>query len=296
MDDELQELRDNFFVGNFEKAMKTSEAIHASCDLTQLEKDAIYARCCLALSKMDALKSMQNSENPGQKAAALSAIIAKSPKENVRASAKEHLMTLVKDTQDLTATMLASIVIANEGSYTEAVNMAQSHQTLEMQALCVFFCLACNQPGMAERMLNDMSGSNDDAVAYRLARAAVKLAIGDPGEAYLTYCDLTAQFPAKDGDSESGSVMLQAAKAASNMQRGMFTEAIEDLNRALEVDPKNVDSLINMCSCATNLGRKEDFQKYYTTLSQTAPNHPYVQKSEGISQAFSRFRASIAAH
>merc|ERR1712032_802875 len=139
---------------------------------------------------------------------------------------------------------------------------------------------------MAERMLNEMSGSNDDAVAFRLANAAVKLAVGDPGEAYLTYCDLAGQFPAVDGDNETGSVMLQTAKALANMQRGMFTEAIEDLNRALEVDPKNVDALINMCACSTNLGKKEDFQKYYAQLIQVAPNHAYVLKAQGISQAF----------
>merc|ERR1711862_649049 len=137
-------------------------------------------------------------------------------------------MTLVKDTQDVTATMLGSIVLANEGSFTDAAAMAQSHQTLEMQALCVFFCLSCNQVGMAERMLNEMSGNNDDAVAYRLASAAVKMVTGDPGEAYLTYCDVAGQFP--DGDNDNGSVMLQAGKAVSNMQRGMFTEAVEDLS------------------------------------------------------------------
>merc|ERR1719478_831518 len=99
--------------------------------------------------------------------------------------------------------------------------MAQAHPTLEMQALCVFFALICNQVHMAEQMVHKMSGTNDDSAAYRLASAAVKLATGDPEEAYLTYCDLSGQFPAVDGE-ESGSVLLETGKAVANMQRGMF--------------------------------------------------------------------------
>merc|ERR1711972_787830 len=89
-----------------------------------------------------------------------------------------------------------------------------------MQALCVFFCLNCNQVSMAEKLLHDMAGNNDDSAAFRLASAAVKLATGDPEEAYLTYCDLCTQFPPVEGeDSSTGSVLLQTGKALANMQR-----------------------------------------------------------------------------
>lgn len=294
MDDELQEVRDNFFCGNFQRTLQLCESTNVSNDLTQTEKDALFARCCLALNKMNELKTMQNSENPGQKAASLTMIISKSPKEQVRTAAKEHLVTLVKDTQDITATMLLSILIALEGNYTEAVKTAQSHATQEIQALCVFFCLACNQAGMAERMVNEMTGTNDDSVAFRLASAAVKLVTGDPSEAYLTYCDLGTQFPAVDGD-DNGSVLLQTGKAVANMQRQMFTEAVEDLNRAAELEPDNADVLINLCSCMTNLGKKDEFKKYYAKLAQVAPTHPFVVKSEGLSQVFTRFKASAGA-
>merc|ERR1719469_1002635 len=138
-------------------------------------------------------------------------------------------------------------------------------------------------------MLNEMAGTNDDSVAYRIASAAVKLVTGDPSEAYLTYCDVASQFPAVDGD-DNGSVVLQTAKAVANMQRQMFTEAVEDLNRALELEPDNADALINLCSCLTNLGKKDEFQKNYAKLAQVAPKHPFVVKSEGLSQVFTRFK------
>merc|ERR1712113_443637 len=109
----------------------------------------------------------------------------------------------------------------------------------------VFFALACHQFHTAETMLKSTSGSNDDSAAFRLAAAAVKLATGDPEEAYLTYCDLATQFPLTEG-SEDCSVLLQTGKALANMQRGMYTEAVEDLHQALAAAPNDSNVLVNL--------------------------------------------------
>lgn len=294
MDDELQEVRDNFFVGNYQKALQMCESQKASNDMSQSELDAILARCYLSIPLLDKLKALQNSECPGQRAAALMAVITKAKNEQTRAAAKDRLNTLAKDTQDMSCSMLAVMALAMEGSYNDAVQMAKAHPTLEMQALQVFICLTCNQVGMAERVLNEMSGSNDDSAAFRLASAAVKFATGDAAEAYLTYCDLATQFPPVEGD-EGGSVLLLTGKAVANMQRGMYNEAVEDLNRAYQTAPNDADVLVNLCCCMTHLGKKEEFNQYYAKLEQQAPAHPYVVKSQSIKTVFAGFKASLAA-
>eukprot|EP00929_Paragymnodinium_shiwhaense_P120145 TRINITY_DN92035_c0_g1_i1.p1 TRINITY_DN92035_c0_g1~~TRINITY_DN92035_c0_g1_i1.p1 ORF type:complete len:297 (+),score=91.53 TRINITY_DN92035_c0_g1_i1:89-979(+) len=296
MEDELQEVRDNFYVGNFAKTLQMAEGVMPSSDLTQFENDAMTARCYFALGKFDQLKALQNSQNPGQKGTALFAVITKAPKEEVRNSAKEHLLKLAKETQDMTATMLAAIVTAADGSYTDAVQMCKAHPTLEMQALCIYFALLCNQAQMAEKMLLDMKGTNDDSVAYRMASAAVKLATGDPEEAYLTYCDLSAQFPPVDGeDSGCGSTLMETGKAVANMQRGMHAEAMEDLQRAVQQAPNDPDLLVNLCCCCAHLNKMEEFQTHYAKLERVKPSHQYVMKTQAISQAFTRFKASVTA-
>lgn len=294
MDDELQEIRDNFYAGNFQKALNLSQSSNQNLDdVAAGELGALAARCCLAIPIFDKLKAMQNSEIPGQKAAAFMAVIMKSKNEAQVSSAKEKLQNLAKETQDMGAAMLAAISLAADGSWTDAAQLTKAHPTLEMQALCVLFCLCCNQVNMAENLLKEMTGNNDDSAAFRLASAAVKLATGDPEEAYLTYCDLSTQFPPVDGDdSGGGSVLLQTGKALANMQRSMFSEAVEDLQRALQVAPNDADVLVNLCCCMTNLGRKEQFNEYYSTLEKVSPAHPYVLKTQGISQAFARFKAN----
>mmetsp|Transcript_45062 Transcript_45062/g.134658 ORF Transcript_45062/g.134658 Transcript_45062/m.134658 type:complete len:298 (-) Transcript_45062:134-1027(-) len=293
-EDELQEVRDNFYVGNFQKALQLCESTTASNDITQSELGATLARCCLSLQIFDRLKAMQNSDCPGQRACATMAVILKSKNEQQKAVAKERLAALAKETQDMSTSMLAAISLAMDGSFADAVQLTKVHPTLEMQALAVFFCLMCNQAGMAEKVLNEMTGKNDDSASYRLASAAVKLATGDPEEAYLTYCDLTTQLPPTEGDdSGCGSVLLQTGKALANMQRGMYSEAVEDLQRATALAPNDPDVLVNLCTCMTHLEKKDEFQQYYARLEQACPAHPYVVKTQSISGVFTRFKASL---
>jgi len=296
MDDELQEIRDNFYVGNFAKVSALCESLTASDDIAQNECDAIKGRCCLSLGAMEKLKAMQNSECPGQRAAACMIVLMKSKKPEQAAQAKDRLKALAEDTQDASAAALAANAFAMEGSWADAVAMTQAHPVLEMQALRVYILLMCNQPAMAEKQLQEMTGTNDDSAVFRMAQAAVHLATGNPEEAYLTYCDLSSQFPSVEGDDESGgSVLLQTGKAVANMQRGMFNEAVEDLNRALPNAPNDPDLLVNLCCCATHLGKKDEFQQHYAKLEQVAPTHPYVVKTQSIKTVFQRFRASLTA-
>jgi len=293
-DDELQEGRDNFYIGNYQKALLMAEGTSASSDFAQSELGAILARCFLSTNTVDKLKTMQNSDIPGQRAAVFTMIMTKSRQEAQRASAKERLLSLAKETQDMSCSMLAAIAHALDGNWKEAAELTKAHPTLEMQALCVMFCLSCNQVGMAEKLLNEMQGSNDDSAAFRLANAAVKMAVGDPEEAYLTYCDLSTQFPPKDDEeSGSGSTLLQGGKALANMQRGMHAEAVEDLQRAVAMSPGDPDVLVNLCCCMTHLGKKDEFQQYYAKLESAAPNHPYVLKTQGMKNVFGKFKASL---
>merc|ERR1712186_276478 len=106
-----------------------------SNDLTQAENDAILARCYLSQGNIAKIKEFQNSTNPGKKSTALFGVMTKSPKDQVKAQAKEHLVKLAKETQDVTCNMYAAISQAMDGSYAEAVQLCQQHPTLEMQAL-----------------------------------------------------------------------------------------------------------------------------------------------------------------
>lgn len=292
MEDELQEVRDNFYVGNFQKALELCESAVPSSDISQFECDATLARCAISMSLTDKLKTMMNSESPGQRAAALYHVITKSPKEEQRQKAKDKLKEHIAEKQDMSSSIIGANVLAMDGSFQDALNLTTAHPTMEMQAVRIFILLLCNQVTMAEKQLQDMSGSNDDSAAYLMSSAAVNLANGNPEEAYLTYCDLAAKFPSVDGE-DGGSVILQTGKGLANMMRGMWQEALEDLQRAHQMAPSDPDVLVNLCCCMTHAGKKDEFQQYYDKLEQSNPNHPYVKKTQNMKDTFARFKASV---
>merc|ERR1719247_3490033 len=242
----------------------------------------------------DRLKTMTASESPGQRAAAFYHVITRSPKEEQRQKGKEKLKEHIAEKQDMSSAILGANILVMDGNFQDALNLTLAHPTLEMQALRVFIYLMCNQVGLAEKQEKEMAGSNDDSAVYQMAAAAVHLASGNPEEAYLTYCDLSSKFPLIEGE-DSGSVMLQTGKAVANMQRGMWQEALEDLNRAHSQAPNDPELLVNLCTCMTHTGKKEEFQQYYDKLEQVSPNHAYVKKTQGIKDIFARFKASQAA-
>lgn len=292
MEDELQEVRDNFYVGNFQRALGLCENFHASSDIAQFECDATLARCYLSLIVTDKLKSMTSSESPGQRAAAFYHVITKSPKEEMVQKAKDKLKEHIAEKQDLSSSILGANILVLDGNYQDALNLTVAHPTLEMQALRVFIYLMCNQIGMADKQLQEMAGANDDSAIYQMSAAAVHLASGNPEEAYLTYCDLSSKFPSSDGD-DVGSVLLQTGKAVANIQRGMWQEALEDLTRAHSTAPNDPELLINLCCCMVHTQKKDEFQQYFNKLAQVAPNHPYVKKTVGMKDVFARFKASV---
>lgn len=294
MEDALQEVRDNFYVGNFQKAMDLCQSAQPGSDIEQWECDATFARCCLSLMATDKLRAMTASESPGQRAAAFFHVITKSPKEDQRQKGKDKLKEHIAEKQDMGSSILGANILAMDGNFQDALNLTVAHPTAEMQALRVFIYLMCNQVGQAEKQLQEMSGTNDDSAVYQMAAAAVHLASGNPEEAYLTYCDLSTKFPMLDGE-DSGSVMLQTGKAVANMQRGMWQEALEDLNRAHSQAPNDPELLVNLCCCMTHTGQKEEFTQYYEQLEKVAPNHPYVAKTNSIKDSFARFKANLKA-
>eukprot|EP00747_Dinoflagellata_sp_TGD_P164528 gnl/TRDRNA2_/TRDRNA2_184587_c0_seq1.p1 gnl/TRDRNA2_/TRDRNA2_184587_c0~~gnl/TRDRNA2_/TRDRNA2_184587_c0_seq1.p1 ORF type:complete len:298 (-),score=87.21 gnl/TRDRNA2_/TRDRNA2_184587_c0_seq1:204-1097(-) len=292
MDDELQEVRDNFYVGNFNKVLQMCENAKLSDDISQSECDAIIGRSCLSRQEFEKLKAMQNAQCPGQKAAALMAVLTKSKNEQQRSAARDKLLELTKETQDVSCAALSASALAQEGQWNDAVQMTQAHLTLDMQALKVFILLMCHQTDMAEKTLNAMQGNNDDSAIFRLASAAVHLATGNPEEAYLIYCDLASQFPAQEGEDGSTSVLLQVGKAVGNMMRQMFGEAVEDLQRAHATAPNDPDVLVNLVCCMTHLAKKDEAKQYLAKLQQVDPLNPHVRKMESMQQAFARFKAS----
>mmetsp|Transcript_12819 Transcript_12819/g.10706 ORF Transcript_12819/g.10706 Transcript_12819/m.10706 type:complete len:133 (+) Transcript_12819:76-474(+) len=108
MEDELQEVRDSFYVGAYSRSLQLSEQTVVSSDMVAAEKEALNARCYLAAGMLDHIKGMQHSPNPALKATALMAVFMRTPQEGQRKTALDRIQELATTTRDATALPLVS--------------------------------------------------------------------------------------------------------------------------------------------------------------------------------------------
>ncbi|KAF4671853.1 hypothetical protein FOL47_001148 [Perkinsus chesapeaki] len=326
MEDELQEVRDSFYVGAYSRSLQLSEQTVVSSDMVAAEKEALNARCYLAAGMLDHIKGMQHSPNPALKATALMAVFMRTPQEGQRKTALDRLQELATTTRDATALYYYAAALGSSGQgamgVVDAINLTKEYASPEMIAIRTFLAISIDRLDLADRGLKELAKmcAGDEPGAAKYANAACSIMKGDNEEAYLVVDDDHRMFPRWIGSiflfdlgtmemtdlgsqyscdemSPGGteSILLTNGKAVANLQRGMYQEAYDDLVRVLELDPRNPDTLINLACAATHLGKLDEAQKYKQTLLQ----HPHVGAAQAyttglqnLSNSFSSFRAS----
>lgn len=288
MDDDIQEVRDHFFIGSFARAMELilSSENEMIIDLDVAELASLKARTYLGLRKVLELKALKDSKNPGEQAASQMTIFLMSNQERQKEEAGKKILELATATKDLNATTLAAAYLAFQGQYAEALTLIASHDTVELKAVRAHIYLLMNRPDMATSEVSDMNRMSESASITKVCSALLNIANGKHQEAFTTYCDIQALYGEDAMDVPSS--MLLNAKAACNLHRGQYQEALEDTQRALALNPKDPDALINMVAISVHM--KHDYTPHMQSLKEKLPLHPYVQKSQAIDAAFAAFK------
>lgn len=66
------------------------------------------------------------------------------------------------------------------------------------------------------------------------------------------------------------------------MDGGSYSEAIVAYQKALELDPSNVDVRVDMGTCYRNLGQAEKAIEIYKQALQINPNHAFAWRNSGV--------------
>eukprot|EP00397_Hematodinium_sp_SG-2012_P041111 GEMP01045202.1.p1 GENE.GEMP01045202.1~~GEMP01045202.1.p1 ORF type:complete len:307 (+),score=80.06 GEMP01045202.1:50-922(+) len=289
MDDELQEIRDHFFIGSFTRALELITRYlnepRSMGDINAAELGSIKARTHLGLRKFGELKALKDSPNPGEQATSQMTIFLNSNQEKQKEDAGKKIIELATSTKDINATNLAAAYLAHQGDYVEAFNLTKGYDTVEMMALRAQIYLCMSRQDLATDVVNEMYRLAEDAAITKMTSSLLNIAKGNYQEAFLTYCDIQALY-GEESMTAPSSILLNA-KAACNLHRGMYTEAQEDTVRALDLNPRDSDALVNLIAIHIHL--KEDHAAQFTALKEKFPLHPLVQKAQTLDTAFAAF-------
>jgi len=265
--------------------MELVQNANVSGDFQKAELAAIRARTFLGMRKFGELKSMKDSNVAGEKAAAFMTIFLNSVQDKQRMQAKESLTELANKTKDLSAIALAAILLAHLEEYIEAINLIASYDTLDIKALRAQIYFLMRRPDLADPIIKEMNQSAEDSAVTKMVTSLFNVATGNHQEAFLTYCDLQALYG--EESNETPSTILLTSKAGCNLHRGLYAEALEDLQSALAVNNRDADSLINMAAVSVHLD--QDWESHFNSLKEKCAHHPFVAKLNTLNQAIDAF-------
>jgi tetratricopeptide (TPR) repeat protein len=284
MDEDLIEAFDNFVIGNYQQCINLHLICQPSSDFSKFLWDAIVARSYLAMGNMDKVKELarSNSASPAVASTGFFAVFSRSAKESPqRKMAMEKINEVVTSTNggEPVSNYYRAIAIATI-DLIDAFNFAKSvagSSPAEFTAIQANFALAMNRPDLALKTCNELSA--DDSAAAKLIAALVNLFTNKPLDGYMCYSDLIAQF--------GTSAILANGRAAANIQRGLYTEAQEDLDNVSLSE--HADTLANLVCCFTHQGKVGEANERFEKLAQIDPSHALVMKERALRAAFVNF-------
>lgn len=282
--DELFEIRNSFFIGNYQFCINEAQKLHPSSRELAIEKDVYMYRAYTAQGKHRVVLDEVSSVSPTEvQPVRMLADYHQNPSKRdvILKSIEKKLNSSDLNDYDL---LVAASIYFNEQNYESALRCLHQSESLECSSLQVQIYLAMDRVDLAKKELKRMQDQDDDATLTQLALAWFNLAVGGEKsqDAYYIFQELS--------DKYTPTVMLLNGQAIAYMHMGKFEEAESMLQDALDKDSSNPESLINMIVLSQHLGKAPEVTtRYISQLKDGNPNHPFTMEFQAKEKHFDQF-------
>jgi len=273
--DELFDLKNAFFTGNYQTCINEAQKLKLSDPELTLDRDVLMYRSYLALRKY---RVVLEEVGPGSKSTLqplnLLAKYLSSP--NTRDEIVSELDTMMGGDVDVTNHVLlivAATIYLGVDQPESALRVLHPSDHLECVALRLQALLAMHRPDLAKKELKTMQEKDEDATVTQLAQAWTNMALGGEKvqEAYYIYQEMI--------DKLGSTALLLNGQAVTFLAQGKYSEAEAALAEAIEKDPNNPETLVNMIVLAHHQGKQPEVSnRYLSQLKDMDPHHSFVVK------------------
>jgi tetratricopeptide (TPR) repeat protein len=290
---DLFELKNYFLLGNYQAAINFGSSISPSSEAQKLERDTYLYRCYIARGDYNiVLNEIKNSAPDSLQAIRLLATYLQNEgnKDIALVTIKQWISDGVVGNNQ-TLQLVAGTIFLNERNFEDAFRVLYQSPHLESIALTVQLYLTTGRVDLAVNELKNMQKIDDDATITQLAGCWVNLAIGGDriNEALSTYKELQ--------DKYGPTTLLLNGRATCSLHLGQLPAAEKLLMEALEKNPKDVDTLINLIVCYQHMKKPEEIgQRYLSQVKSLSPRHPWIQSLQNAEQSFDRLATSFQMH
>jgi coatomer protein complex subunit epsilon len=264
--DELFELRNNFYLGNFTSAVNEANKLKLSGEKA-VERDVFLFRSLIAQKQYSVVQAEISGSAPTQ----LQAVKCYANYMSTR-QADKSLKALDTQIQSLApenwvSPLMSASIYLQEGRYEDALRTLQLTDNIEGKAMQVQIFVAIERVDLAKKLITKM---DEDATVTQLATAWTNIALGGEKaqEAYYIFQELM--------DKTQSSPTLLNGAAAAHIAQGKWEEADGAVKEAAEKDPNFAETLINQVMTSTQTGAEDIARRTLATLRGSSPAHPFV--------------------
>ena len=268
--DELFDIKNAFYTGNYQTCINEAQKLKLGDPELATDRDVFMYRSYLALKKFRVvLEEVGPGSKPLLQPLALLANFLSAPgnaaKRESIVSQVDTLMGGDVDVGNHVQLLVAATVYLGVDQPESALRVLHPSDHLECHALKVQALLSLHRPDLAKKELKVMQEKDEDATITQLAQAWTNMALGGDKiqEAYYIYQEMI--------DKLGATAMLLNGQAVTFLAQGKYSEAEAALNEAMEKDPNNADTLVNMIVLSHHQGKapevSHDLFIYYNESS-----------------------------
>jgi len=271
--DELFEVKNAYFTGNFQTCINEAQKLKVGDQATAVERDVFMYRSYLALRKYRVVLDEISSSSPDlvQPLKILASFLANPGKRDDIVAEMDTKMSGNFDASNHVLLIVAATIYLHVGQPESALRSLHSSDHLECSALKVQAFLSMHRADLAKKELKSLMERDEDATLTQLAQAWTNLYLGGEKiqEAYYIFQDMI--------DKLGSTALLLNGQATSFIYQGKYAEAESALQEALEKDPNNPETLVNLIVLSHHTGKQPEVSnRYLSNLKDMDANHPFV--------------------
>jgi len=285
--DELFEVRNSFYIGNFQHCINEAQSLNLSTSDLRIERDVFLYRAYTAQGKYGVVLDEVRSSAPKEvQAVRILADYLQNP------SKKEVILKSMENTLNSSDfseyfLLIAAIIYMHAQDNDSALRCLYQSTALECAALSTQIYLSMDRLDLAKKEVARMQGMDEDATLTQLAMGWFNLAVGGEKcqDAYYIFQELA--------DKYTPTVALLNGQAACYIRMGKFEDAESSLQEAIERDSHNAETLINMSLLAQYLGKSPEVSsRLVSQLKAEHASHRFTQDLAAKEADFARITAN----
>lgn len=289
--DVLFEVRNSFYLGNFQHCITEAQKIKPPSAAVAIERDVLMYRSYIAQRKCAVVleEVLISSPTEVQAVRLLAEYFNNAGKRDAIIKQVEAKLSSGVEANNDTFILVSAAMYLHQQNYDSCLRCLNLTDSLEGSAMRVQVYLAMHRVDLAKKEVKGMQDKDDDATLTQLSLAWFNLSVG--GEKYQDAYYIFQEM----ADKTTPTPLLLNCQATCYLLQGKLDDAEGVLMEALSKDSNNPETLINLVVVSQLLGKSHEVcNRYLSQLKDGCSDHDFILDYTSKESLFHRLAQQYA--